>query len=76
MNFETVKYFNAEKHEDDRFNKAVAIYAEKSIGVALSMFALNATQALMIAVGLASMLSLAYHFTLTGLFDVGTFIMF
>ena len=26
LNFETVKYFNAEQHEEDRFNTALAGY--------------------------------------------------
>jgi ABC-type transport system involved in Fe-S cluster assembly fused permease/ATPase subunit len=28
LNFETVKYFNAEKHEEDRFDKALSFYKD------------------------------------------------
>jgi ABC-type transport system involved in Fe-S cluster assembly fused permease/ATPase subunit len=33
LNFETVKYFNAEEHEEDRFEKALVEYKMISIKV-------------------------------------------
>ena len=33
LNFETVKYFNAEDHESDRFEKALVAYKKESIKV-------------------------------------------
>ena len=31
LNFETVKYFNAEKHEENRFEKALDAYKQQNI---------------------------------------------
>jgi len=41
LNFETVKYFNAEKHEEDRFEKSLGAYKEENIKVAKSLVSLN-----------------------------------
>ena len=43
MNFETVKYFNAEEHEETRFDAALDIYMDKFIKVAIAFWHLNAT---------------------------------
>jgi ATP-binding cassette, subfamily B, heavy metal transporter len=43
LNFETVKYFNAEKHEEDRFLKALGDYKRENVIVAKSLVALNMT---------------------------------
>ncbi len=43
LNFETVKYFNAEKHEEDRFMKALSSYKQENIRVAKSLIVLNVT---------------------------------
>ena len=41
LNFETVKYFNAEDHEEKRFEKALLNYKTKNISVAKSLVILN-----------------------------------
>jgi len=41
LNFETVKYFNAEDHEEQRYLKALQDYKFESIRVARSLIALN-----------------------------------
>lgn len=43
LNFETVKYFNAEAHEEQRFEKALNAYKRENIVVARSLVALNIT---------------------------------
>ena len=43
LNFETVKYFNAEEHEGDRFEKALTHYKKVSIKLSLSLTGLNIT---------------------------------
>jgi ATP-binding cassette, subfamily B, heavy metal transporter len=43
LNFETVKYFNAEKHEEERFLKALGEYKKENITVAKSLVVLNIT---------------------------------
>lgn len=61
LNFETVKYFNAEEHEERRFLKALGEYKKENIIVANSLVVLNITQAFIIALGLSSCLFLAYY---------------
>ena len=43
LNFETVKYFNAESHEEDRFLRALGEYKKENIVVAKSLVVLNIT---------------------------------
>lgn len=43
LNFETVKYFNAEKHEEERFMNALSAYKKENITVARSLVILNIT---------------------------------
>lgn len=46
LNFETVKYFNAEKREEARFSKAVRTYADAAVKSENSLALLNVGQAL------------------------------
>ena len=41
LNFETVKYFNAEKHEEEWYMKALQEYKLENIAVTMSMVVLN-----------------------------------
>lgn len=68
LNFETVKYFNAEKHEEDRFLKALGEYKRENIVVAKSLVALNITQAGIIAMGLLGSLMVATNKIVSGAF--------
>mmetsp|Transcript_14338 Transcript_14338/g.24413 ORF Transcript_14338/g.24413 Transcript_14338/m.24413 type:complete len:327 (-) Transcript_14338:1052-2032(-) len=76
LNFETVKYFNAERHEEKRFEKALVEYKQQNIRVSRGLVMLNITQSFVIALGLLSTLLLANKFLETGELTVGTFIMF
>ena len=76
LNFETVKYFNAEKHEEHRFEKSLAEYKRQNILVGLGLISLNISQAICIAGGLAATLSLANYFVSENLFSIGDFVMF
>ena len=75
LNFETVKYFNAEKHEEDRFLKALGDYKRENVVVAKSLVALNMTQSGIIAMGLLAALMIATNKVVEGQFKVGDFIM-
>ncbi len=55
LNFETVKAFAAEKRESDRFDGALASYAQAAVRANTSLVALNMAQALIMNVGLAAM---------------------
>jgi len=41
LNFETVKYFNAEDHEEARFGVSLKKYKDANVAVAKSLVALN-----------------------------------
>jgi ATP-binding cassette, subfamily B, heavy metal transporter len=75
LNFETVKYFNAEKHEEDRFLKALGEYKHENVVVAKSLVLLNMTQAGIIALGLLAALMIASTKIVGGDFQVGDFVM-
>jgi len=61
INFETVKYFTAEKYEIERFSASVANYQSSSVHVQASLGFLNVTQALLMQTCLATALSLAAY---------------
>ena len=75
LNFETVKYFNAEKHEEDRFLKALGDYKHENVLVAKSLVLLNMSQAGIIALGLLAALMIASSKIVSGDFQVGDFVM-
>ena len=60
LNFETVKYFNAEDHEQKRFYTSLDEYRNANVTVAKSLVVLNMSQATVIAGGLVGTLLLAY----------------
>ena len=76
LNFETVKYFNAEDHEEDRFEKALVNYKKKSIKVSLSLVGLNLSQACIISLGLALSMCLANYTLGINELTVGGFVLF
>ena len=76
LNFETVKYFNAEKHEEARFDKAVTEYVKEKIAVAISLVPVNTFQSAIISMGLSGTLLMAYKFILSRELSTGGFVMF
>ncbi|MGR3802258.1 ABCB family ABC transporter ATP-binding protein/permease [Marinibacterium profundimaris] len=75
LNFETVKYFGAEKREALRYDQAMAGYEEAAVKTAYSLSAINAGQAVIINVGLVSVMVMAAQGVEAGLFTVGDFVM-
>lgn len=75
LNFETVKYFNAEAHEEDRYQTALSTYKTANIKVARSLVALNLAQSLIINLGLVINLYIAYSMIVNGTLQVGDFVM-
>jgi ABC-type transport system involved in Fe-S cluster assembly fused permease/ATPase subunit len=59
LNYETVKYFNAEEHEATRFGKAMDIYARASERSQTSLSFLNTGQAAIMAIGLTVIMAMA-----------------
>ena len=75
LNFETVKYFNAEKHEEDRYMEALEKYKHANIKVTKSLVVLGVTQNTIINVGLLLNLFLANYMIVTGTLAIGDFVM-
>jgi ATP-binding cassette subfamily B protein len=58
LNYETVKYFNAEAHEERRFDSAMEKYARASELTQYSLSILNTGQAVIVAIGLSAIMVL------------------
>ena len=76
LNFETVKYFNAEDHEQRRFHVSLLAYKESNVTVAKTLITLNMSQAVIITGCLLSTLMLSYSDILKGKMIVSDFIVF
>jgi len=61
LNYETVKYFNNEKHETRRFDVSMEKYAKASIQTQISLSVLNTGQALIVALGLMIVMGLSAY---------------
>lgn len=59
LNFETVKSFGAEKRETQRYDRALAHYAQAAVRANSSLVALNIVQGLVMSAGLAGMIIFA-----------------
>ena len=75
LNYETVKYFGNEAHEAKRFDTALARYQKAAVKSAVSLNALNAGQAVIIAVGLAGVMLMAAQGVHAGTMTVGKFVL-
>ncbi|RIA92197.1 hypothetical protein C1645_710937 [Glomus cerebriforme] len=76
LNFETVKYYNAEQYEVKRYDEAIRKFQIADFKVSASLNMLNLSQNLVITIGLlAGCLLCAWKVTL-GEFGVGDFILF
>ena len=75
LNFETVKYFTAERREAERYDRAMAGYEAAAVKTATSLAALNAGQALIITAGLAAVMAMAAEGVMAGTLTVGDFVM-
>jgi ABC-type transport system involved in Fe-S cluster assembly fused permease/ATPase subunit len=75
LNYETVKYFNAESHEETRFDSAMAKYADASIITQKSLSVLNAGQRVIAACGVVALMVLAAVGVKNGSMTVGDMVM-
>uniref|UniRef100_A0A671WPM4 ATP-binding cassette sub-family B member 6 n=1 Tax=Sparus aurata TaxID=8175 RepID=A0A671WPM4_SPAAU len=76
LNFETVKYYNAENYEVGRFEDAILKYQESEWKTQASLAFLNQTQNLIIGSGLLAGSLLCAYFVTEGRFQVGDFVLF
>ncbi len=75
LNFETVKYFGAERHEERRYDASLARYEQAYIRSEQTLNALNAGQAAVIAIGLTGVMLLAARGVMAGGMSVGDFVL-
>ncbi|MFT4553685.1 MAG: ABC-type transport system involved in Fe-S cluster assembly fused permease/ATPase subunit [Chlamydiales bacterium] len=59
LNYETVKYFNNEEHEERSFDSSLEAYEESAVKSQYSLSLLNTGQALVISIGTIGLLGLA-----------------
>jgi ATP-binding cassette subfamily B protein len=75
LNYETVKYFNNERHETRRFDESMGRYADASIQAQISLSVLNTGQAAIMAAGTGIVIVLTTFGIAAGRFTVGDFVM-
>ncbi|TCP42395.1 ABCB family ABC transporter ATP-binding protein/permease [Rhodovulum marinum] len=75
LNFETVKYFGAERREAERYDQAMAGYEEAAIKTSYSLAFLNFGQAFLITGGLIAVMVMAAMGVQAGTLTVGDFVM-
>ncbi|KAJ5174342.1 Iron-sulfur clusters transporter atm1 [Penicillium canariense] len=75
INYEAVKYFNNEKFEVARYDKALKSYEDASIKVTTSLAFLNSGQNMIFSTALAAMMYLAADGVATGALTVGDLVM-
>ena len=74
LNFETVKYFTAERREAARYEKAMARYERLSVRTYVSLAVLNAGQAVIFTAGLVAVLLMCVVEIRSGKKTVGDFV--
>ena len=75
LNFETVKYFGAEKREAERYDVSMRGYEKNAIITAQSLAFLNGGQAFIITGGLVTVMVMAALGVQNGTLSVGDFVM-
>jgi ABC-type transport system involved in Fe-S cluster assembly fused permease/ATPase subunit len=75
LNFETVKYFGAEKRESERYDRSIAKYEKAGVQTYTSLAVLNAGQATIFTLGLTTMMALCVFDIQAGRRTVGDFVM-
>ncbi len=75
LNFETVKYFGAERREADRYDGAMERYVAAALKTSYSLAFLNFGQSLLITAGLVVVMVMAAVGVQNGALTVGDFVM-
>lgn len=75
LNYETVKYFNNEHYESNRYDDDLAQWEAARRKNRLSLFALNGGQALIIASAMTAMMALAAYGVAEGKMTIGDFVL-
>lgn len=75
LNYETVKYFNNEKHEYERYDIALAGYEKAAIKNITTLSLLNIGQAAVIGLGLIAIMLMAGNGVVAGVYTIGDFVL-
>ncbi|MBX2855271.1 MAG: ABC transporter ATP-binding protein/permease [Rhodobacteraceae bacterium] len=75
LNYETVKYFAAEERETQRYDVSMRGYEKAVVQTQLTLALLNTGQALIITIGLMSLMAMAAFGVMSGALTVGDFVM-
>lgn len=75
LNYETVKYFNNEEYEANRYDVDLATWERARRKNRLSLFALNGGQAFIISAAMTSMMALAAYNVSQGIMTIGDFVL-
>ncbi|XP_067853289.1 iron-sulfur clusters transporter ABCB7, mitochondrial [Heptranchias perlo] len=75
LNYETVKYFNNEKYEAERYDGYLKTYEDASLKTTTSLAVLNFGQNLIFSLGLTGIMLLASQGILAGTLTVGDLVM-
>ena len=75
LNFETVKYFGNEKHEEARFDRSLAEYQRAAVKSQVTLSYLNIGQGVVIASGLIGVMLLAAFGVRDGSMTIGDFVL-
>lgn len=74
LNYETVKYFNAEEIEAKKYSEALSGYEKAAVQSRTSLSLVNIGQGLIIATGLVLVMGMAGHDINKGNFSIGSFV--
>jgi len=75
LNYETVKYFGNERHEEHRFDEALQSYERAAVRSATSLSLLNIGQAAIISAGLTLVMYMAARGIVDGRLSLGDFVL-
>uniref|UniRef100_K3X9V5 Uncharacterized protein n=1 Tax=Globisporangium ultimum (strain ATCC 200006 / CBS 805.95 / DAOM BR144) TaxID=431595 RepID=K3X9V5_GLOUD len=75
MNYETVKYFNNEKHEADRYDESLKGYQQAALKTQTSLSLLNAGQNGIFSIGLTAIMYMATQDIMAGALTVGDLVL-
>ena len=74
LNYETVKYFNAEQYEMDRYNFSRKQYQKAAVKTSITLAFLNLGQTIIITTGLMTIMILAMKEVNNGNLTLGSFV--
>ncbi|MBB4197041.1 ATP-binding cassette subfamily B protein [Rhodoblastus sphagnicola] len=75
FNYETVKYFGAEKREAERYDRTMARYEQNSVKSYVSLTVLNFGQAVIFTIGMIALMTLCVTGIQAGRNSVGDFVL-